>query len=49
MSENSLLSKDVDDGYENATNEQQEAYEEYPWDAQTVNTNCPVTVNFNYG
>ena len=20
----------------------------YPWNAQTVNTNCPVTVNFNY-
>ena len=21
----------------------------YPWDAQTVNTKCPVTVNYNYG
>ena len=20
----------------------------YPWNAQTVNTNCPVTVNFKY-
>ena len=22
---------------------------EYPRDAQTVKTNCPVTVNYNYG